>query len=134
MSPSQAGSSHSLSWSIFSLARLGSWPFSFSSNFFFQLENQKIANFCHPDFFFLISPAFSLYFRFTLLQIVLFLAHLNSILIWFSWEETSNSSASSKIFWPCCLFFFFNKQYRWSISKGEPLPFQAIHIEMRSDK
>ena len=28
MSPSQAGSSHSSSWRIFSLARLGSWPFS----------------------------------------------------------------------------------------------------------
>ena len=52
MSSSRAGSSHSSSWSIFSLARLGSWPFSFSSNFFFQLENQKIAIFCHPDFFF----------------------------------------------------------------------------------
>ena len=31
MSPSRAGSSHSSSWRIFSSARLGSWPFHFSS-------------------------------------------------------------------------------------------------------
>ena len=51
---------------------LGSSPFSFSSNFF---SARKSANcyFLPPRFFFLISPAFSLYFWFTLLQIILFL-------------------------------------------------------------
>ena len=40
------------SWRIFSLTQLGSWPFLFSLNFLFQLENQKICIFCLSDFFF----------------------------------------------------------------------------------
>ena len=39
MSLSRAGSSQSLSWRIFSLARIGSWTFPFSSKILFQLEN-----------------------------------------------------------------------------------------------
>ena len=64
------------SWSIFSLAQLVT--FSLQLEFFFQLENQKIGIFCHPDFFFLISHAFSLYFRFSLLQIILFLLKMTN--------------------------------------------------------
>ena len=41
MNPSRAGSSQGSSWTIFSWARLSSWPFSFSSeNYLFRLENQ----------------------------------------------------------------------------------------------
>ena len=42
MSPSRAGLSHSLSWRIFSSARLGSWPFPFSSEISLcRLENRQ---------------------------------------------------------------------------------------------
>ena len=52
MSLSQAGLSHSSSWRIFSLTRLGSWPFPLSSTKKnFQLENPKIAIFWHSDIF-----------------------------------------------------------------------------------
>ena len=45
MSPSRAGSSHSSSWSIFSSARLGSWPFCFSSDLFFSARKSENCHF-----------------------------------------------------------------------------------------
>ena len=49
MSPSRAGLSHSLSWSIF--ARLGLWPFFLQLELFFQLEN-LIHSFFSSNFLF----------------------------------------------------------------------------------
>ena len=51
MRPSRAGSSHSSSWSIFSSARLGSWPFFLQLELFFQLEN-LIYSFFSSNFLF----------------------------------------------------------------------------------
>ena len=48
MSPSRACSSHSSSWSIFSSARLGSWPFSFSSDLFFSARKSENCHFLLP--------------------------------------------------------------------------------------
>ena len=61
--------------------RLGSARDLFSSArfFFFQLENQKSAIFYCQDFFFLISHAFSLYFWFSLLQIIPFLLKVTNL-------------------------------------------------------
>ena len=53
------------------LARLASWPFSFSSKKK-SAQNRKIGIFNTP-FFFLILLAFSLYFRFSLWGMILFL-------------------------------------------------------------
>ena len=61
MSSSRSGSSHSSSWRIFSLARLGLWPFQVSSKILFQFENQKTVFFANPIFFPYFSCIFTLF-------------------------------------------------------------------------
>ena len=82
ISPNRAVSSHSSSWRIFSLARLGLWPFQLSSKNLSPLEFQKTSIFLPIWFFSLISPAFSVYFRRSLWWMILFLIIKWMILGW----------------------------------------------------
>ena len=73
MSPSRVGSSRSSSWRIFSSARLGSWPFPFSSKISLcRLENRQNTGlfyscihciFCHSAEFFTFTYSYITWFK-----------------------------------------------------------------------
>ena len=75
---------------------------------FFSARKSENYHFLPPRFFFLISPAFSLYFWFTLLQIILFLLKMTIF-----WSEKKNVAKNGN-------FLIFELKKKFELKEKSP--------------